>query len=492
MTSSIASTTPRGPRDSKNHGHGKRHKVLLYNPQAVFFTMPLALVALGSHLDPERFEVVIVDGRLENDPLAALDAHLEDALCLGISVLTGDPIRDAVQVSRHAKSRRSDLPVIWGGWHPSLFARETLEEPAVDVSVQGQGEATFTEIVDRLVKGESLEGCQGCAVRTADGETKLNPPRPFQDINTFRTHDFGLIEVERYFELKGKRQLDYISSQGCPFRCSFCADPFVYQRKWGGLEPDRMGEEIEALWQAYHFEDLSFQDETYFTYPNRVEAVADEFIRRKLPITWAATMRADQCFRMPEEVFAKCKESGMRRVLVGVESGTQEMMDRIKKDIKLEYVLFAAERCRKYDVAVIFPFIVGFPGETEASIQASLDLAKKLRAMSPDFQTPVFYFKPYPGSPITDEAVASGFTLPCSLDEWADFDFIGSAGPWITPEIHRQVERFKFYQQIGFDRHATWLQPLQWLARWRCRNDVYALPVEKVLSEWLRPQQALS
>lgn len=470
----------------------KRRKVVLYNPQAVFFTMPLALVAIGSHLDPDRYEVVIVDGRLADDPTAALDEHLDGALCLGISVLTGDPIRDATRVSRYAKSRRADLPVVWGGWHPSLFAGECLDEESVDVTVQGQGEATFAEIVDRLARGASLEGVPGCAYRTPGGAARQNPPRAFQDVNAFRPHDFELIDVERYYERKGERQLDYISSQGCPFRCAFCADPFVYQRKWAGLEPARMGEEIDALWRRHRFDDLSFQDETYFTYPKRVEAVAEELIERRLPITWAATMRADQCFRLPEAVFAKCKDSGLRRVLVGVEAGTQEMRDRIAKDVTLEQVMFTAERCRRYEVAAIFPFIVGFPGESEASIQASLDLAKELRALSPEFQTPIFYFKPYPGSPITDEAVRGGYSLPCSLDEWADFDFIGSAGPWVTPEVHRRVERFKFYQQVGFDRPRRWLRPLQRLARWRCEHDVYAWPLEKVVKDWIRPQPALS
>src|SRR3954463_8022471 len=83
---------------------GPRRKVVLYNPQAVFFTMPLALLAVGSDLDPERYEVVIVDGRLESDAIAAVRAHLDDALCLGVTVLTGAPIEDAVRISRAAKA----------------------------------------------------------------------------------------------------------------------------------------------------------------------------------------------------------------------------------------------------------------------------------------------------------------------------------------------------------------------------------------------------
>src|SRR5262245_59782828 len=320
----------------------ERRKVVLYNPQAVFFTMPLALVTVGSHLDPERYEVVIIDARLENDPIAAVTAHLDDALCLGVTVLTGAPIRDAIAVARAAKVYRRGLPVIWGGWHPSMFALACFAEPSVDITVQGQGEETLLEVVDRLAGGQSLEGCHGCAYRTPQGDVCSNPSRVLSDINAFRTHDYSLIDVERYFALKGKRQLDYISSQGCAFRCAFCADPFVYQRRWLRLKPERVGEEIAALWQQYRFDDVNFQDETFFSNAPRVLAIAEEFLRHKLPITWAATMRADQCWRLSEEVFATCKASGLRRVLIGVDSGSQDMMDRIQKDITLEQVFFAA------------------------------------------------------------------------------------------------------------------------------------------------------
>lgn len=472
-----------------------RIKVVLYNPQAVFYTMPLALLAVGSHLDPERYEVVIVDGRLESDPAGAVLAHLDGALCLGVSVLTGGPIEDAVRISRAAKARRPGLPVVWGGWHPSLFGRECLDEPSVDVTVQAQGEVTFHEICDRLAAGESvreLAGCPGCAYRTVDGEARLNPPRPLLDLNRLRPHDYRLLPVERYYRLKGKRQLDYISSQGCAFRCSFCADPFVYNRKWVGLAPERMGEEIETLWRRYGFDDLSFQDETYFTYAPRVEAVAEEILRRGVKATWAATMRADQGERLPEEAMATCRRSGLRRVIIGVEAGSQEMIDHIKKDIKLEQVFASAEKCRRHGVKVIFPFIVGFPDETEESIRASLDVAKRLRAMSPEFETPIFYFKPYPGSPLTDDAVRDGYSLPCTLDEWARFDFIGSAGPWVTPEVHRRVERFKFYQRIAWAPGSPWSRPVRALARWRLRRDAYGLPIEKTVGEWLWPQPELS
>src|ERR1700683_3654890 len=324
-----------------------RLKIVLYNPRAVFFTMPLALLAIGSQLDPDLYEVVTTDGRLEPDPESAVLSQLEGELCLGVTVLTGAPISDALAISRAAKRARPELTVVWGGWHPSMFSRECLSESSVDVTVRGQGEETFVDIVERLAQGRSLADCAGCTVRLPDGTVRENPARPLAQVDNFRAHDYGLIPVERYYQLKGKRQLDYISSQGCNFRCAFCSDPFVYGRKWVGLEPVRMAMRLKELWDRYHFDDVNFQDETFFTKANRVEALADRIVQSGMKITWAATMRADQGVRLPPAVWERCKQSGLRRLLVGVESGSNEVLKRIRKDIKIEQVFETAHKMLK-------------------------------------------------------------------------------------------------------------------------------------------------
>jgi len=471
----------------------RRPRVVLYNPRAVFFTMPLALLAIGSELDPERYEVVIVDGRLERDPERVLVEALADAVCLGVTVLTGAPISDALHLSRIAKQARPELPIIWGGWHPSMFGRECLRESCVDVTVQGQGEETFAEIVARLAGGRSLEGCAGCTVRLPDGSVIENPRRRLAPIDRFRAHDYGLIPVERYFELKGKRQLDYISSQGCNFRCAFCSDPFVYGRKWVGLEPVRMALRLKELWDRYRFDDVNFQDETFFTRRERIAAFAGQLIASRLKITWAATMRADQGVRLPEELWALCKESGVRRLLVGVESGSNEMLIRIRKDIRIEQVFQTAERMLKYGIAGHFPFIVGFPDESDASVRATLECAQRLRSMSPDFLTPIYYFKPYPGSELVIEAVSRGFQLPQTLEDWSQFDYVaGMPGPWVSAEKFRLIERFKFFHELAWKRASPYKRLLQRLARFRCRRHEYRWPVEMLLTRWIVPAERLS
>jgi radical SAM superfamily enzyme YgiQ (UPF0313 family) len=301
-----------------------------------------------------------------------------------------------------------------------------------------------------------------------------------------------LLPIERYFALKGKRQIDYISSQGCRFRCAFCADPAVYQRGWTGLAPERIASEAAELHRRYGMTELAFQDETFFTHPKRVEALSHEFRARDLAIEWTATLRADQACRMGEAVFAEAARAGLSRVMVGVEAGSQEMLDRLQKDLRLEQVLDTADMCFRHGVGAIFNFIVGFPGEEEASIEATLALAKRLRRISPRFETPIFYYRPYPGNPIADDARASGYTFPRGLAEWADFDYVADRGPWVTPTRWRQVERFKFYSRHAWQESSAWRWPLRTAARLRCEHDWYGFPFEKALVELVRPPQQVS
>ena len=465
------------------------HKVILYNPRSVFYTMPLALLALGSYLDPQQYEIVILDGRID-DETGILKA-CEGAICFGVTVLTGAPIHDALEITRKVKNNFPQLLTVWGGWHPSLFPIETVDEESIDVVVNGQGEIPFAALLDALVTGKNFDDIKGIFYKK-NGHITATLPQPFADIESFPKLNYDLIPVEKYFKLKGRKQLDYISSQGCRFRCTFCADPFMYKRGWYGFSPQRMGEELEELWNKYHFDDVNFQDETFFTNRNRVEGIANEILQRNLKFTWFGTMRADQGARMDDELFALCKRSGLRKVMIGVEAGSQEMMDWMKKDIKIEQVYESAEKCLRHNIAVIFNIILGFPHESAESINESLRVSRELRKMSPDFELGIFYFKPYPGNAIADQLLKEGYQFPAGLKEWAGFDYVGSANDWISKEQYDRIEAFKFYQRIGWSRSNPVLSPVKKLAQWRCTKSRYALPLEKIIYEWMRPPEKLS
>jgi len=466
--------------------------IVLYNPYAVFYTMPLALIAIGSYLDADKYNVVIIDARIEKNPLEKIKTALSNnGVCFATTVLTGAPIKDAQDISRKVKAFFPNIPVVWGGWHPSLFPEQTLNEPSIDVIVKGQGEITFKELLERFETNTSLEGLQGICYKNAENKVITNQERTMVDINDFPAFNYDLIDVPAYMKLSGRKQLDYISSQGCRFRCSFCADPFMYKRGWYGFSAERMGDEIEALWKKYKFEHVHFQDETFFTNSKRVKAIAEEFIKRKLPISWFGTMRADQGVRLDDEVWEICKQSGLEKVMIGMEAGSQEMLDYIQKDIKLEQVFDSAAKCIKYDIGINFSIIIGFPGESEESINSTLSMVTELRKMSSKFNMGIFYYKPYPGNKIADELLAKGFNFATSLEEWSDFDFVGTKkSEWIREEKVREIENYKFYQQLAFNRRE--IPVLKNIAKWRIEKKMYAFPVERKLKEWLMPTQKMA
>ena len=462
-----------------------RHPVVLYNPRAGFHTMPLALLALARHQDPAMVDVRIVDGRLERDPAAAVIAATRDAACLGVTALTGAPLADALAVTRAAARARPALPIVWGGWHPSLFARETVADAPITASIQGQGERPFAAVVTAVRDRQGWAGVAGVTCRTPDGEIRSTPADVPAPLDTFRAMDYGAISVERYFALKRQRQLDYVTSQGCHFRCGFCADPTVYQRTWSGLSPERVVEELAWLEQRYDVRDVAFQDETFFTHPARVLSIAEGLLAHQTRFTWMATMRADQGARLSIDAFLACRKAGLRRVMVGLESGSQAMLDWMQKDAKVDQVFELADKCRAAGIAVLCNLIVGFPGESDESVRATLQAAKRLRAYGPQFQIAMFYYRPYPGTPITTEAAASGFPLPTTLEAWADVDTVPA--PWADRRLRRLIDRFVFYQRIGWAPHSIWRAPIQALARWRCAHDRYGWPLELRVLSAVRP-----
>ena len=270
-----------------------KRTILLYNPQAVFFDMPLALISIGTQVC-DKYKVVVIDARIEKDVEGLLEKHLGDTFVVGITSLTGAPLRDAIEFTQKVKERNAGIPVVWGGWHTSLFPEQVLNDvPEIDIAVQGQGEVTFKELVSALDEKSGLDQVKGITYRK-NGEVVKTPPRAMVDMNELPRLNYDLIDVERYFSAKGQRQFDFIASIGCFFRCTFCADPFVFNRKYSGLLPERIVSDLTYYHEKYQFDDLNFQDETFFTYRERIVEMSKRLKEKGTPFSWAATMRADQ------------------------------------------------------------------------------------------------------------------------------------------------------------------------------------------------------
>jgi radical SAM superfamily enzyme YgiQ (UPF0313 family) len=460
-------------------------KIVLYEPRGEGHILPLSLVHVGSMFRPER--VVIVDGRLEADPAGRIAALAHDAIVLGVSVLTGAPILDALEVSRAVKAARSGLPILWGGWHPSLLPEQCLESEAVDGCVVGQGEHTFAETIAAIEEGGSWDGIRGLVFKSG-GTIVRNPPRPFADVNGFPPARFDLLDLPRYFAFRGRRRLDYCSSQGCPFVCSFCADPKVYGQRWSGLRAERVVAELAEHAGRHRLQDVFFNDDNFFTDLRRTEAICRGLLEAGVRVRWFGTGRADLLRRLNDDQLRLIRESGCYKVNVGAESGSPEMLRRIRKGTLIEEVLETAEKLHRAGIGARFSFIAGFPEEPPESLAATYRAVKALREIDPAFETPIYFYAPYPGTELAERMPALGFRTPRQLEDWRHVDLDHSIGPWISDEVRRWVPRYNFYLRHGYEGGGR--GPRRWLhrvARARARRDFYRFDVERrVVGFWKR------
>lgn len=452
--------------------------IVLYNPRGESHILPLALVHVGSLFPGRRVE--IVDGRLDLAPEARVVELVQQAVCLGVSVLTGAPILDALAITRAARAARPDLPVIWGGWHPSLLPEQCLAAGVVDACVTGQGERTFAETVEALDSAASLEDVAGLVWLRGD-EVVRNPPRPFEDVNRFPRADFGLLDLERYFEFRGVRRLDYCSSQGCPFQCSFCADPQVYRQRWSGLCPERVVAELAEQAERHRLREVFFNDDNFFTDLRRAEAICRGLIEARVGVRWFGTGRADLLRRLDDAQLALLRESGCYKINVGAESGSPELLQQIKKGTLVEEVLETAEKLHRHRIGARFSFIAGFPKEPSGSLRQTYRAVKAIREIDGEFETPIYFYAPYPGTELALRMPALGFAPPQRLEDWRTVDLDHSIGPWISQRVRTWVPRYNFYLRHGYQKPKGGFgrRLVHRLARARVKTGFYRLDLER-------------
>ena len=464
-----------------------KSKVLLFNPQSEFYAMPLGLLGVGSALDANRYDVRIFDARIDSDAGKAVIAELDGAACVGMTVFSGPSIGDALKLSRAIKNVEPELPVVWGGWHPSILPEQCIASGFVDVVVMAQGEATFRELLAALDHRESWKGIAGLCLNV-DGKPRRTAGRPMVKMDDLPPARYELLDIESYFRHKGRRQLDYSSSRGCPYKCTFCADPMVYNSKWTGIAPDRIVGELVALHEKHRFDEVFFLDDDLFASLKRIQALVEAFITARIGFLWKGTARADELCRLPESFFPKLKAAGCVKINIGAESGSQKVLDRIKKDYQVDEIITAARRAAAVGIGISYSFITGFPGESEDDFRATLEVIKAIRQLAPNIEAAVYCYSPYPGTELVQELEKQGLRLPDRLEDWEQFNIEGAWLPRDNPRFVSRVQSLNFYLRHGYSEHTKSAPRtlLQRLSRLRCDHDWYGFPVERYLAQAFR------
>jgi anaerobic magnesium-protoporphyrin IX monomethyl ester cyclase len=482
-------------------------KVLLFLPpyEGKVFGPPLGLLSLASSLRNTGFEPRIVDGALRPDYLAVIANELEGCMAFGVSLLTGPMIRDAIAASRLVRQLRPELPIIFGGWHPSLLPAQTLQEDFVDIVVRHQGEKTLVELLQRLASGEDLEGVAGCWFKRGGGICS-NPDRRPSPLSSLPAPAYDLADFDAYARISGSRKLPYASSIGCPYACNYCTDMVFYNRRFNPLEVAAVVRDVAALVERHSLEEVALVDSNFLVDTHRAAAIARGFLETGIRFRWTFQASTDLLCRMSDEEVRLLAASGVTHIGFGTESASLEVLRRMNKHHERIPEMFeAARKCAQAGIRATFNLIFGYPGEREVHRRETL---RVMGAIAEQFDNVSFspnLFTPYPGIPIWPELRELGLKEPDLLEGWANCGFGRTELPWLKADATRILDRAMSYflldGQIKKSKRkaqsAAWRAVFDLLRKplgWRLRHHFFQLPVELWISmaqRWLVVRRSL-
>jgi radical SAM superfamily enzyme YgiQ (UPF0313 family) len=431
---------------------------------------------------------VIIDATVDPDYRASLKASLPDALCLGITLLTGRMIRAAVVVAREVRKDRPEIPIVFGGWHPSLLPAQTLEEQYIDAVVRGQGELTLLEIAQNLRAGLSFDSVLGVSHKPG-GKAQHNPDRPVARVEDLPTPAFELANFELYERYTGVRKLPYASSIGCPYACHYCTDQVFYNRRFNAYSAQRVVSEVTDLVKRYRLDEVPLLDSNFPVNVKRAVEIAQGFVDSKVRFRWTFQASTDLLCRMSDSEVALLGEAGVSHMGFGTESASQEVLTLMnKKHQRIDEMYETARKSGQAGIRVTFNLILGYPGETEADRQETFRIMGDIAGRYANVSFSPNIFTPYPGIPIWPELRELGVREPQSLEEWADVDLGSNHVPWLQGEdlnrLKRMLEFFLIHNQIRkAAASAPWMRrgirrALGAPLRWRLRTNYLEVPWE--------------
>ena len=374
--------------------------------------VPNGLLWVASVLREGSFGVQIYD---RNADYRGVEEVLEmtKPKMVGVSVLTGGVILDAIKVSKTARLASSKPYIVWGGLHSTLFPEYVLAEDYVDYIVMGEGEYPALELAQHLLEGKhKLPDLKNIGYKS-EGKVFLNPLRDFIDMDGLSMPAFDLIPLEKYFLLRpyAKRTICLVTSRGCPYNCTFCYNKKVNRGKWRGLSGTKLIDMVMMLQNKYGIDGFLFHDDNFDANSRRLREFCNALIYKKIKIKWEHCSRVNYA---EEERLRLEKKAGCEMIAYGLESGSERILKLIKKGQTVAQIENAIKLCKKIGISTGVGSIVGYPFETEEELKETLSLFDRLKP------THVFttIYNPYPGSDLYEYVKQQGlFKEPATLEE---------------------------------------------------------------------------
>lgn len=424
-------------------------KILLINPSVGYYTRalsnPLGLLSIGTYLKQHGHEVKIYDRCVDKTKIKNILKDFEPQI-IGVSVMSSRGLKDAIKVSKLLKS--CNYMVVWGGQLPSMQAELVLKSDCVDLVSFGEGEETWLELVSCVETGEDYYNIKGIAYKK-DGEIIHNECRTFSNLKDIPVSDWSLLDVNKYMQsyLGCNRMMYIYSSKGCPCRCTFCSNVNFHKSTHRKRPNEYVIAEIKHLILNYNLDGVFFSDELWCLKKSDMLDFCNRVHKDKLNFHWGVQLRIGM---FNEEDYQIMYDAGCRWIFFGVESGSDEMLKNIHKNIDKNAIKPTMDALRKIGITSICSFIIGFPDETVDQLKDTVELIDNTKANL----TPIYHFTPLPGTELYNQMISEKrYKAADSLESLAKVIATESIGENLSSVPSRDLRVIRsWYHWKGFTK----------------------------------------
>jgi radical SAM superfamily enzyme YgiQ (UPF0313 family) len=397
---------------------------------------PYSLLYLAKSLQMGGHDAKIIDARFEDKK--TIENEIAKSDLLAVSADMNFQFATALPFAKIAKD--SEVPVIFGGVFATLNHEALLKYPNVDGICLGEGEVA---VVEALEKGIS----QACNVAHLNGGIVRNPPAPFVKLDEYAPLPWELVNMQKYVtKYKDMSLFYYTTSRGCPHRCEYCYQGNFWNRTWRGLSAEKVKEEIDFISTSVDIDGVYLFDDNFLVDRKRAEEIINYFEKKGL--VWSCMTRAKY---LDESLVERMRGTGCFKLNIGAESGSQDTLDRMKKDILTADVLNAARLIGEAGINSEFYFMIGYRGESMSDVMKTVDMVDEVERLS-NAETFIRVALPFRGTKYFESASEEGFErgddlLSMCAEDWGRRP---PNLPWLSPEENHIVKNIAVLSEIRF------------------------------------------
>lgn len=374
-------------------------------------SVPFSIVHLGSFLKSQGYEVRLFDEQIELLTEEKVQEIVNDfsPCVIGFSCTTPGMAR-AHKIAADIKNINPNIKVVMGNIHPTVLPEETLKDENVDLVVRAEGEYTILEYLQALENKGDYSKIDGISFRMNGGFNHTTNRAYLHDLDILPPVDWSLLT-----DTGGNYSIEWIlTSRGCPYKCIFCSARSVSGYKYRFNSSQRVIEEIDVVVNDFGKKFFSFADDNFAVKKDRTREICNLMIERgyNKHVKWLCQTRADA---VDESLLELMKEAGCEYVSFGIETGTQRLLDLIKKSVKIETIEKAVKMVHLAGIKTRGSFMLGLPTETHEDSLDTIDFALRMPLDIAKFNLAV----PYPGTELLKLAMDEGLVV---TDDWSNIN----------------------------------------------------------------------